>query len=254
MLPAKRRHAILEHILASGGADTESLAKLFGVSSMTIRRDLRLLEQNQHLRLTHGGALAAGFLPFDLAYGEKSAARLAAKQAIARSALEYLREDSCIILDAGTTTLELAKLILSRRLSVITNDLQIALLLSSSASLCVHATGGRLDKASKALIGPESVAFLRGVRAELAFIGTNVWSAGHGVTTASLDKRQVKNQMMRSAKRSLLLADSSKYGRFSPWLVSELADFTGIISDSELGTAAREQCQACGARLNLAQL
>jgi DeoR/GlpR family transcriptional regulator of sugar metabolism len=252
MLPAQRRECILEQILKDGSADTESLARQFGVSTMTIRRDLRSLEEHRHILVTHGGAVARGFLSQETPYDNKSVSRLEAKRRIAAAALELVEDNTCIILDAGTTTLELARLLLPRTLSVITTDLRIALLLAESPTLCVHTTGGKVDGVSKSQVDASALHFLQSTRAALAFLGTNAFDPAFGVTTANVQKQYIKRQILRVSKRAVLLADSSKYGFFSPWCVADLSTFDSIITDDELSQPHRDKVVAAGGKLRIA--
>ncbi len=254
MLPAQRRSEMALFIQQKGGMDTETLARHFGISVMTARRDLKILEQQNCLKVTWGGAVPVQFQPHDVPYASKAMAMREAKKAITSLALDMIKDDSCILLDAGTTALELAKKLTGRRLTVITPDLQIALLLAASPTVDVHLAGGRVDPVSRACNDICTVDYLAPIRATQAFIGTNVWDAERGVTTSSTAKMRIKSQMMACAQESILLADSSKYGNFSPWSVAGLRDFSCILSDSLLSPAAREAVEQSGAGLRLAQL
>ena len=252
MLPADRRRHILEHILTQGSANTEALARQYGVSTMTIRRDLRLLEEQRQIQVTHGGAVPASFLHEDLPYESKMVSCKEAKHAIAQIAAELVEDNSCIILDAGTTTLELALLLRNRHLTVITTDLQIALILSQSPTVTVHTTGGFVERITGAHVGEAALSFLASVNAAQAFIGTNVWDAAHGMATTTAVKQHLKKRMMASAERSILLADSSKYGLCSTWKVAGLADFSCVVTDDGLSGEHRDDVAASGATLRLA--
>ncbi len=254
MLPARRRSEMALFIQQKGGADMDTLARQFGVSVMTARRDLKLLERENVLKLTWGGAVPLNFLPHEIPYASKAATMREAKKAIAAMALDMVRDESCIMLDAGTTTLELADLLRGRNVTVITADLQIALLLASSPTVTVHIAGGWVDPVSRSCNDQSALDYLRQVNVTLAFIGTSVWDASRGATTSSTAKMRVKKQMMASAERSVLLADSSKFGSFSPWAVGALSDFSCIISDAALPRNARKAVTGTGAVLHLAPL
>lgn len=252
MLPAERRKLILEDVLANGVRDTESLARRFGVSAMTIRRDLRRLEADQAVRTTRGGAAAPAFLAPAVAGQGVRADRQEAKRAIAALALEMVPDHSCVVLDAGTTTLELARLLLPRTLTVVTADLRIALILCASSSLSVYTTGGQVDTATKTHAEADALEFLRSLRPTLAFIGTSAWDARHGVTATTQGRQRLKRQMLNSAQQAVLLADSGKYGLVCPWCVGELAEFACIITDSELPAAQGDLVTRTGATLKTA--
>ncbi len=252
MLPARRRSEMALFIQQNGGVDTETLARQFGVSVMTARRDLKVLEQGNILKRTWGGAVPSHFLPHEIPYANKAATMLEAKRAIAAEAVGLIEDESCIILDAGTTTLALAELLRGKTLTVITPDLQIALLLASSPTVTVFVAGGRVDPVSRSCNDQSAVGYLGQINATLAFVGTSVWEAQRGATTSSTAKMRVKKQIMACAAQSVLLADSSKFGTFSPWAVGLLSDFSCIISDSGLSRDARESIAGAGGVLRLA--
>ena len=252
MLPAQRRLQMADLINRKGGINTEALAQHFGVSIMTARRDLKILEQENRLKVTWGGAVPMNFQPHDIPYANKTGHMREAKKAITRHALDMIKDDSCILLDAGTTTLKLARLLLDRRLTVITTDLQIALLLSSAPQISVHMACGVIDPVSRACNDISTVNYLRPLSVTQAFIGTNVWDAQRGVTTSSNTKMHIKRQIMDCAEQTVLLADSSKYATYSPWSVAALADFSCIITDSLLAPSIRNDIEQSGATLCMA--
>ncbi|MDR3073601.1 MAG: DeoR/GlpR family DNA-binding transcription regulator [Deltaproteobacteria bacterium] len=254
MLPARRRSQMALYIQQNGGVDTETLARHFGVSVMTARRDLKVLEEQNVLKITWGGALPMNFLPREIPYANKAAAMREAKKAIAAVAAGLVREESCIMLDAGTTTLELAERLCGRTLTVITNDLQIALFLASSPTVAVHFAGGWVDPVSRSCNDESTLEFLRRLNVTQAFIGASVWDASRGATTSSTAKMRTKQRMLACAGEGVLLADSSKYGNFSPWTVAGLTEFSCIVTDSGLRDAARDAVAHSGAVLRVAPL
>ena len=133
-----------------------------------------------------------------------------------------------------------------------TPDLEIALLLSGCDNISVFLSGGLVDPVSRACNDSDAVAYLRGLRLTMAFVGTNVWDARHGVTTSPPAKMHYKRQLMSSADKTFLLADSSKYAKFSPWLVAEAARFDHIITDGGLPAEAQAALHNAGARLRIA--
>ncbi|WP_051257736.1 DeoR/GlpR family DNA-binding transcription regulator [Desulfovibrio cuneatus] len=252
LLPEQRRQRMAQLIQQRGAVHTRELAKALGTSMMTIRRDLKVLEQQNFLQTTWGGAVPRNFQPHDIPYSHKATHMLAAKQAIARAAAQLVQEDTCLVLDAGTTTLELARLLAGRRLTVVTNDLQIALVLAPHPQTTVHVTGGTIDPVSLSCIDASSLTMLGSVHASLAFIGTNVWDAQRGVTTSSREKMSLKQRMMHSAEASILLVDSTKYANYSPWHVADLTGFTEVITDSGLPAATRKGLLTTGVQLRIA--
>lgn len=252
MLPEQRRSEMAVFIKQNGGVDTETLAKQFGISVMTARRDLKILEEQNVLKVTWGGALPVNFFPHEIPYANKTGVMLDAKRAIAAVAADMVQDESCIALDAGTTTLALAEAIRNRSLTVITNDLQIGLFLSGSPTVHVHIIGGWLDPVSRSCAGDTALDYLGHVNVTRSFIGTSVWDSSRGVTTSSTFKMEIKRRLIACANEAVLLADSSKYGKFGPWTVGGLSDFSCIITDTGLPKGARAAVKGSGGVLRLA--
>ena len=257
MLPAERRREMARLIKSRGAVNTRELAEALGISTMTVRRDLKALEERNQLELTWGGAVPLSFEANDIPRASKACSMREAKKAMARAASRYIQDEDFIALDAGTTSLELARLLPSlplTRLGVVTPDLEVALLLSGCEHISVFLSGGRIDPVSRACNDSDAVAYLRGLRLTMAFVGTNVWDAHHGVTTSTSAKMHYKRQLMDSADKTFLLADSSKYAKFSPWLVAEVEQFDRIITDGALPQDAAAALEAAGARVEKAEV
>lgn len=240
----QRRTELAKIIENNGGADVQYLADLFSVSPMTIRRDRKVLAERNMVQATHGGVLPLSFVYSEKNYVEKSTVNLKAKQAIAMKAAEMICDDSFILLDAGTTTLELARLLYPRRLTVITNDLHIALLLIQSPSIRVFMPAGEIDPAIGGIFGCEAIGCFANYNPSQAFIGSAAWHSAKGVTCSDSEKQLVKRAMMRCAENSILLVDSAKYGKYSQWNVSHLQKFSAVITDSGLSVTARAEVSA----------
>ena len=248
----KRRMAIARFIEEHDGADVQTLARHFDVSPMTIRRDRKILADQRKLAATHGGAVPADYLYEELPYSQKVEANIQAKKAIAQRAAAMVSDDSCIVLDAGTTTLELAKLLLPRRLSVITIDLQIALLLAQSQTIRVFIPGGEVDHAINGQLDMNAVRYLQSANPSLSFIGSPAWNAQKGATSSTVAKQMIKKTIIERSESSILLVDSSKYGLCNPWSIAPLNDFSCIITDSFIGKRDRDDIHKLGADLIIA--
>lgn len=242
-------------IKKQGAVNTRDLAESLGISIMTVRRDLKVLEEQNQLQITWGGAVPVSFQAHDIPRADKAGSMHEAKLAIARAAAELVEDDSFIALDAGTTTLELARLLPAlpfSRLSVVTPDLEIALVLAGYPNITVYVAGGQVDPVSRACSDAETVSYVRQLRTTLAFMGTNVWDLEHGVTTSSASKMHLKRQIMKSSRHCVLLADSSKYSNFSPWRIAGVEEFDMVITDNGLPRETRAALEAAGATLSYA--
>lgn len=234
MLPVERREHILAFVEEKGCANIEEMAERFDVSQMTIRRDIRTLEQEDKLRVTYGGAVSKSFLMEDIPYEKKSAVNIDEKKSIAHEALKHIREGQIILLDSGTSTMALAKLIMRMKVTVITTDLKIALQLSDSSTVKVFTTGGNVSPITKAHTDVAALSFLDSINTDIAFLATNSWSLHNGVTTASNEHYYLRRKMLERANKTVLLADSSKFGASSMKTICRLDELDLILTDSKL--------------------
>jgi DeoR/GlpR family transcriptional regulator of sugar metabolism len=208
------------------------LSQRFGVSEMTVRRDLARLETEDRVRRTHGGAVAAERLVFEFEYGARGRTRRAEKQAIAREARKLVQPGQRIILDAGTTTLELAVLLKDcPNLTVITPSLAVASELQFAPNVSVVLLGGILRPGSPDLTGPVTEHCLQLFAADWAFQGAEGIGLNGDVFNIDVQLGQIDRKMRSIAERSCLLADSSKIGRSALYRNGNLRDFHCFITD-----------------------
>ncbi|MGG1290242.1 DeoR/GlpR family DNA-binding transcription regulator [Bacillus smithii] len=234
MLPKERRRWIELEIMNQGKVDIEKLSKQLNVSAMTIRRDLAELEKEGKVVRIHGGAIYPKSLIQETPYIEKKGKNIGQKKAIARRALEFIPKRANIILDSGTTTMEMAKLLKDREdLTIITNDIKIAAKLTESR-LKVIVTGGELQNNVGTLYGWPTQEFLKNIHADIFFLGAHAVDIESGVTAPTFEKSFIKRLMIQAAETTWLLADSSKFNQKAFSFVCDLSIFEGIITDSGL--------------------
>lgn len=234
----ERRSAILELLERQSAVQVEELSRQFEVSLVTIRKDLTDLESRGLLRRTHGGAIPAHKSLWNPSFREKLHLHDAPKDAIARAALDQIEDGDTLILDAGSTTLQLARKLRGRfqSLFVLTNSMPIALELSDTP-FEVLVLGGQMRHHSMALIGPASAFVLEAYHADKAFIGATGVSLAQGYTTPNPFEAQTKSAMVRASDRVFALVDSSKLGRATLASFAPLEDVELLITD---GQAPRE--------------
>jgi len=208
------------------------LCKTLRVSPATVRGDLRDLDQEGLLVRTHGGALEKSRAGFEQISSRRRTENLAAKQAIAAEAKNLVEEGDTIVLDTGTTTLELAYHLKSyRELTVVTNDLEIARALEDAAGVQVVLLGGTLRKGYHCTTGPVGVRAVEDLRADKAFMATNSMSVESGATTPDIHQAETKRAMIAIARKVVFLCDSSKIGRESFVRFAELGKIEVLITD-----------------------
>ncbi len=234
MRTEERRTAILELLERQNTVQVEELSRQFEVSLVTIRKDLTDLESRGLLRRTHGGATPAHKSLWNPSFREKLHLHDASKDAIAHAALAHIEDGDTLILDAGSTTLQLARKLRGRfqSLFVLTNSMPIALELSDTP-FEVLVLGGQMRHHSMALIGPASAFVLEAYHADKAFIGATGVSLAQGYTTPNPFEAQTKSAMVRAADRVFALVDSSKLGRATLASFAPLEDVEVLITDTD---------------------
>ncbi|MEN2767160.1 DeoR/GlpR family DNA-binding transcription regulator [Ornithinibacillus xuwenensis] len=243
MQPSERRNWVLEKIQVEGKVEIDQLATELDVSPMTIRRDLDQLEEEGHVIRIHGGAVGAKPLITETPFLTKESRYIEQKRFIANKALSLVQEGQTILLDSGTTTLELAKLLKGKsNLTIITNDIKIAAELVDS-KLKVIVTGGELQNDVGALFGPQTHSFLKQIHVDLFFLGAHAIDMEAGITSPAFEKSLVKQLMIRAAESTWLIADSSKINERAFSKVCDLKDLTGFITDDNLSDKARNTLQ-----------
>lgn len=221
----ERRNRIVNELKTNSSVEVEELASLLSVSSMTIRRDLTILEKEHRLERVHGGAI----LKNELSYKKKKTMYKEEKKEIAKKALVFIENNSFVFLDAGTTVYELAKLLDKfTNLVVCTTDLEIALLLKDSKHRVI-VCGGDLQKETGSVLGEYTTNMVSDFRFELAFFGASSISDNNDVTTPSIAKVMLKRKIMENSKKNILLCDKSKFGKEAMFKICSIRDFDEVL-------------------------
>jgi DeoR/GlpR family transcriptional regulator of sugar metabolism len=237
VLTDERRSLILDRIRNHGRVLAADLTAELGVSVDTIRRDLRELDDAGLLRRVHGGALPRHGDASPFAARARRAPE--AKASIARRAAECVRDDQIIVLDGGTTTLEVARALRDDlRAHVITTSPPIALALADHPGLEVTVVGGTLRPNALVTVGAAAIEALRVVRADVVFLGVCGLHPEIGVTTEDLEERHVKAAMIEGAAEVVALADHDKLGTAMPVVVAPMSAVTRLVTDADVDDAA----------------
>lgn len=230
------------------------LTDQLGVSHMTVRRDAAVLAEQGRLRLTQGGVAAVHSMGAEPARSAKAMVNTPEKEAIARAATEYVEDSMVIYLDAGTTIQSMGPLLRDRQdLTVVTNDLSTAASFLEHPNVDLIVVGGRIDKANHSSVGRLAAMTLSELSFDIAFISCSSWDVRHGLTTPIEAKIDLKRTAVSAASRSILLADSAKYGSFAKHRVAHLRELDAIISDDRLDGSDAELLLAAGVDLVRAQ-
>ena len=242
MLAPQRQAAILDRVRLAGGVKVADLVAEFGVSDMTIRRDLESLADRGLLAKVHGGATA--LLPGSTdepGYAAKSARQRAEKAAIAVRAAELVSPGLAIALSAGTTTAALARRLAGvADLTVVTNSIPVAdvFFRAGRTDQTVVLTGG-VRTPSDALVGPVAVAAIRSLHLDLVFLGVHGMSERAGYTTPNLMEAETNRALVAAGERLVVLADHTKWGTVGISSIAALGSAHVLVTDSGLPAAAQ---------------
>jgi len=234
-----RLEQIMDFLKSHNLVTVEQLVAATHASPATIRRDLIKLDQEGVISRTHGGVTLNRFIPAQPTTVEKSQRSPQEKHAIASAAAALVNAGDSIVLDAGTTMIELARQITHLPLRVITSDLHIALFLAEFKQIEVTIIGGRIDDSSQSCIGDHGRRLLQNIWPDLAFVSCNGWDLEKGITSPTEEKAALKRDLIANARRRVLLADSSKYGAWSLFNIIHLDSLTDIITDNHLSAETR---------------
>ena len=240
MYAEERQQAIAALVARSGRLSVAELADRYAVTTETVRRDLSMLERAGLVRRVHGGVVSANALSvIEVAVSDRDHSSAAEKDRVAAAALTLVPDRGCVVLDAGTTTARLAGLLpVDRQLQVVTNAVPIAARLAGHPAIGLHLLPGRVRPTTQAAVGEDTVVALSRLRTDMAFVGTNGISVGHGLSTPDHSESAVKRAIVAGARRVVLLADSSKLGAEQLVRFADLEEVDILVTDSR---ASRDQ-------------
>jgi DeoR/GlpR family transcriptional regulator of sugar metabolism len=238
MLPNQRREKILELIREDGHAKVMDLSRIFKVTEVTIRQDLEKLEKDGDVIREHGGAYLKNIDLNVRNFSLQNQDNIIEKNAIARKAVQFIENGDTIILDSGSTTTEIAKLITGfKNLTVITNALNIALILGAQAEINVIVTGGEFKAPTLSLTGQKAADFFQNLHVDKLFLATAGIALKSGLTYPGISDICVKRAMIESANQIFLVADSSKIGKNAFASLGALSLIDYLITDSKIKPA-----------------
>lgn len=229
MLQVDRHKMIIEIIINEGSVKVDELAKRLDVSLMTIRRDLEKLKNDGRIDRIHGGAIIKNETP----YTEKKVTEIGTKEEIAKLCNKLVKKGDNIYLDAGTTTLEIAKHIKDiPKIKVTTNDIEIAKYLIDS-NVTINICGGRIQKSTGSINGQLANQMVENLRFDISFIGAMTIDSDFNVLTPTMDKAMLKRTVCHNSKESYLVVDKSKFGREAFIKINHLSDYTAVITNKQ---------------------
>jgi len=233
LLAEPRRMKMLAWLQEEGSARVRDLAEAFSVSEVTIRQDLERLEAEGHVVREHGGAYLKSVPQQVRAMALHHLVNMDEKRRIGRAAAALVENGETIILDSGSTTTEVAMNLIDREhLTVVTNALNIALILGAMPTCTVHMPGGQFKPPTLSLSGERSADYFKGLFAQKLFLATAAVSFEAGLTFPAIADITVKRAMIETASRVYLLADSSKIGKTSFSSLGGIDNIHVLITDT----------------------
>jgi DeoR family fructose operon transcriptional repressor len=251
VLVEERRQRVLDLVSQRGFIALADLARSIRVSESTLRRDLDYWHQQGSLRRTHGGAIFVGDAAILPELDERSAHQRDEKQAIARTAAARIRDGDTVLLDGGTTTLEVARLLVGRPLQIVTNSLPIAQLFASRREADLVMLGGYVYPKTGVALGPLTIRMMESLHVHQTIMSVGGVTA-RGLFNSNLLLVETERQMMRCADEVVVVADHTKFGRPALAFLCEWQEIDTLIVDKALTRGQREMLGAADVRLIVA--
>ncbi len=241
----ERRSEIVRIVNEQGKVSTKELSTLLGSSVVTIRNDINHLAELGVIVKTHGGALSPSkVFNFEVPAAAKSLRNRKEKEAIGKLAASLIKDGDVIMIDAGSTTFEVAKHIKAQDVTVITNDLQIAYYLTENTNVKTIVAGGTCAPDVFTLVGIQTCRFIESLHADKLFLGCDAIDFSFGITNRTLEEVGVKQAMLQSSEQIIAVADASKQDTRVFAKVCNLETLDVLITDaiSEHGKAIAQEC------------
>ena len=249
----KRRQELAGLLSRSDEVSTAAMARRFDVSEMTIRRDLKALEEAGLALRRYGGAAPAQRITVEFAFDGRRRTRLAEKRRIGRKAASRVEPGQTVFLDTGTTTLQVARALVGRGVecTVVTSSLVIASTLWADDCIELVLVGGRVRRGSPDLVGPGTEVMLDKLTADLAFVGSDGIAPRRGSFAADMETAQVAERMAANAQRAVIVADSSKLGHAGAVRYLRAAAMRALITDRAAPPGVVQQLRRQGVEVML---
>jgi DeoR family transcriptional regulator of aga operon len=248
-----RHQFILQRLHENGRVDIQDLSDAMQVSGVTVRKDLKLLEERKLLYRTRGGGTIDNPYAIEKPINEKEFINVEQKRKIARAALPLIGQTESIVIGSGTTVFELARCLNpTRRLFVITPALKVALELYDRANVEVLQLGGLIHQSSASAAGSFAERILEDISCDMLFLGVDGIDLEFGLTISNLTEAGLNQKMIQLAQRVVIMADSSKFGRRGLGRICSLEQIHYIITDGGVAPAIVDQLEEKGVRVIIA--
>ncbi|MEO8720245.1 MAG: DeoR/GlpR family DNA-binding transcription regulator [Ginsengibacter sp.] len=252
MSSIERHQKIIETIQSKGYESVRNLCKVLRVSAVTVRKDLKLLEKNNLLFRTHGGASNTNPFTIDRPVNEKVNFQPEEKKAIAIKAAQYIESNDSIIIASGTTMLALAREIIpGQKLTVITSAIQVAEELVRHSDIDILQLGGLIRHSSSSVVGTYAENILKDFYCTKLFLGVDGIDFDFGITTSNSMEAQLNKRMMEVVQKVIVLADHTKFGKRGFSRICGLEEIDEIITDKNISPSIVEKCNNSGIKITV---
>jgi DeoR family transcriptional regulator of aga operon len=246
----QRRALILESLEKYGQVDVPTLSKDLQVSDVTIRNDLIKLEEKNMLIRARGGAIKIDRVATDISLSDKNKQHYEEKRRIGRAAAKLVEDGDTIILDSGSTTMEIARnLHHLQNVTVITNALNVANQMADHQHANVIIPGGFLRKNSLSLVGGAAEENFKNFFCDRLFLAVDGFSTVHGLSTPNVEEAHLNRVMIEIAKQVIVVADSSKFHKRSFAFIGPITDVDVVITDAEVPIEDRRKLENAGVQV-----
>lgn len=253
LLPSERQQQIRQLAIDRGVLRISQLAERFGVSEMTIRRDLEVLAEAGAIERRFGGAVVSEQSAFESSYLERQSAQVEQKRALARVAAELIHDGDTVAIDASTTGLALAVELVRRSITVVTNGLDVAQALRAGQPQVIL-IGGRLRQVAGSFTGPPAIKALGDLRLDQAFVSAKGALIPDGLMDSNLDEVDVKRAMIEASARTVALIDASKFGRRALNRIAPIERVDLLLTDDGVDDATRRALERQPLELHIVEV
>jgi DeoR family transcriptional regulator, fructose operon transcriptional repressor len=234
MFTNERRKNIIEQLKIQSRITVSELTETLSVSEATIRRDLHELQKQGLLKRARGGAIINSPINIEQTFNEKEISSLVEKKYIACIASSFIKDNDVIIMDSGTTTIQMIPFITQKNITVITNSIATAYAISTYSNISLIMIGGQHRQITKAVVGCYANNMLKSLHADKAFIGTNAFDTSFGFSTPNPEEAETKKSMISIADEIFITLDYTKFNKISMVQFANLKTIDSIITDKKI--------------------
>lgn len=250
---SSRRMDIFNLLQKNKAVEVSELARLFNVSTMTIRRDLEMLEKQGLVTKNYGGAQLNQGAAIEPSFTLKQKTQMNCKSAIAKEAARFVQDGDSILIDCGTTTLQLCRFIQDKRITVITNSWPAVSYLQANPKIKLILAPGIYSSTSNGVISAMTIDFFHQFQADKVFVGSQGFDLKEGATVPDMEDCQVKRALIKSGRKKFLMIDHEKFNTHYLCRHAAAGEFDVIITDNQLDAALRAEAEALKLPLILAK-